>query len=93
MLSLIISKLSHGAHLTLLRMIVSTLIRYCKKLFGGFMFKLLFMGVLVSMLSNITGVPVSPVYPIIHNQSLKFETTSIDQNKYKNFKKYIVSKF
>ena len=57
------------------------------------MLKLIFIGIIVSSLSNLTGVPASPVFPSISNNRIKLELTEINQNKYKNFKKYVASKF
>jgi hypothetical protein len=55
--------------------------------------KIIFLAIFFGMLSNITGIPLSPCYPVIQNKNIKFELTSINQANYSNFKKYLVSKF
>lgn len=64
-----------------------------KKLFGGkTMIRLMFFSVFVGMLSSVTGIPLSPYYPIVQNNKIRFELTSINQKKYSNFKHYVGSR-
>jgi len=60
---------------------------------GVTMFKLLFSAVFFGMISNVTGIPLSPCYPVIQSNRIKIELTSINQTKYSNFKQYVGSKF
>lgn len=53
------------------------------------MFRLIFYAFFLGALSNITGIPLSPCYPAIHNNRINFELTSINQTKYSNFKQYL----
>jgi hypothetical protein len=57
------------------------------------MIKLIFFGVSFGMLSNMTGIPLSPYYPVVQNNKIEFEATSVNQSKYSNFKQYVDSKF
>lgn len=78
---------------TMINRILYYPVRIFKKIFGGVMIKLLIVGAIFGMISNVTGIPLSPVYPTISRQNLKFEATSIDDEKYETFKKYVGSKF
>lgn len=57
------------------------------------MIKLIFFGVFFGMLSSVTGIPLSPYYPVVQNNKIRFELTSINQTTYSNFKQYVESKF
>lgn len=75
------------------------ILRYIFKLFkrlhiylGGFMFKLLIMGIFAGTMSGLTGIPLFPVSPVIHNNQLTFEPVKVDERKLNDFKFYIKSK-
>jgi hypothetical protein len=60
---------------------------------GEVMFKFLIMGILAGTLSNLTGIPLFPVTPIIHENHLYFAPAQIDEKKLDNFNRYIKSLF
>lgn len=93
MLELVMGQIGQSVLKRLLIGTVTSFICNVIRFVGGFMIKLLVMGIIVSTISNLTGVPVFPVYPTIVNKSIKFESTSINQKNYQNFKNYIGSKF
>lgn len=61
--------------------------------FGGFMMKLLILGILASTLSNLTGIPTFPIQPVISNDELKFIPATVDSRKLESFKSYLSKKF
>lgn len=70
-----------------------SVIRRFFKWIGGFMMKLLILGILVSTLSNLTGIPTFPVQPVISKGELKFVPAAVDTGKLESFKSYLSQKF
>lgn len=57
------------------------------------MVKLLTTGAFLGMLSNVTGIPLSPYYPTVKGQEIRFEATKINTSRFEGFKAYVASKF
>lgn len=84
------------ANLTKLTQLGLNIISLSKKLhryIGGLMFKLLIMGILAGSISNLTGIPLFPVSPVIQDNQLTFVTLKVDEQKLERLKVYIKSKF
>jgi len=69
-----------------------SLFKMIKKYLGGLMFKLLIMGILAGSISNLTGIPLFPVSPVIQDNQLTFVTLKVDEQKLERLKVYIKSK-
>lgn len=72
------------------------LISFIRRVFrwiGGFMLKLLILGILASTLSNLTGIPTFPVQPVIANNEMKLVPANVDTEKLETFKSYLAKKF
>lgn len=69
-----------------------SLFKIIKKYLGGLMFKLLIMGILAGSISNLTGIPLFPVSPVIQDNQLTFVTLKVDEQKLERFNIYIRSK-
>ena len=56
------------------------------------MFKYISIVMLISVLSDLTGVPVCPLSPVVRGNSIEFKVNSIDSSKWNKFQSFVKSK-